>query len=104
MKTIEPIQAWVKGQSVTASILNLRPIGGELFKFSQFYYELLSEDKVMIANGNLILDGDDYQNWEQDDFPFEWAAGQLNLVITGDYVEPLQEVIEENNENILTEL
>ena len=104
MKTIEPIQAWVKGQSVTAAILNLRPIGGELFKFSQFYYELLSEDKVMIANGNLTLDGDDYQNWEQDDFPFEWAAGKLNLVITGDYVEPLQEVIEENNENILTEL
>ena len=96
MKNITAIPTWVKGQIITATILNIRPIGGELYKFSSFYYQLLSDDKTMVAEGNLTLDGDDYQSWEQDDFPFEWAAGKLNLEITGDYVEPVVEPVIES--------
>jgi len=90
MKTIQSIPTWVKGQSVTATIFNLRPIGGELFQSASFYYALLDDNKTLVAEGNLSLSGEDYQEWGDDDnYPYDWAASQLNLVITGDYVEPV---------------
>jgi hypothetical protein len=90
MKTIQPIPTWVKGQSVTATIFNLRPIGGELFQSASFYYALLDDNKTLVAEGNLSLSGEDYQEWGDDDnYPYNYAAGKLNLVITGDYVEPV---------------
>jgi hypothetical protein len=92
MKTIQPIPTWVKGQSVTATIFNLRPIGGELFQSASFYYALLDDNKTLVAEGNLSLSGEDYQEWGDDDnYPYNYAAGKLNLVITGDYVEPVLE-------------
>jgi hypothetical protein len=92
MKTIQPIPTWVKGQSVTATIFNLRPIGGELFQSASFYYALLNDNKTLVAEGNLSLSGEDYQEWGDDDnYPYDWAASQLNLVITGDYVEEVLE-------------
>jgi hypothetical protein len=92
MKTIEKIPTWVKGQSVTATIFNLRPIGGELFQSASFYYALLDDNKTVVAEGNLSLSGEDYQAWGlDDDYPYDWAASQLNLVITGDYVEEVLE-------------
>ena len=92
MKTIQAIPTWVKGQSVTATIFNLRPIYGELFKSADFYYELLDENMAQVAQGNLNLSGDEYQEWGSDDnYPYEWAASKLNLTITGDYVPPVAE-------------
>ena len=93
MKTIQSIPTWVKGQAVTATIFNLRPIGGELFQSASFYYALLDSDLVMVADGNLSLTGEDYQAWNNsDNYPYEWAAEKLNLVITGDYVAPVVEI------------
>jgi len=90
MKTIQEIPTWVKGQAVTATIFNLRPIHGELFKFTDFYYQLLDEKMAVVADGNLSLSGEEYQAWgDSDNYPFEWAAEKLNLVITGDYVAPV---------------
>jgi hypothetical protein len=90
MKTIEKIPTWVKGQAVTATIFNLRPIGGELFQSASFYYALLDDNKTLVAEGNLSLSGEDYQEWGDDDnYPYNYAAEKLNLVITGDYVEPV---------------
>jgi hypothetical protein len=99
MKTIQEIPTWVKGQAVTATIFNLRPIHGELFKFTDFYYQLLDEKMAVVADGNLTLAGEDYQSWGlNDDYPYDWASEQLNLVITGDYVAP---VIASSNEPIV---
>jgi hypothetical protein len=92
MKTIQAIPTWVKGQSVTATIFNLRPIYGELFKSADFYYQLLDKDLAMVAEGNISLSGEAYQEWGSDDnYPYEYAAEQLNLTITGDYVPPVFE-------------
>jgi len=92
MKNIQPIPTWVKGQSVTATIFNLRPIGGELFQSASFYYALLDDNKTLVAEGNLSLSGEDYQEWGNDDnYPYEWAATKLNLTITGDYTPPVVE-------------
>lgn len=90
MKTIQSIPTWVKGQAVTATIFNLRPIGGELFQSATFYYALLDDALVVVADGNLTLSGEAYQEWGNDDeYAYDYAASQLNLVITGDYVAPV---------------
>ena len=90
MKNIQEIPTWVKGQAVTATIFNLRPIGGELFQSASFYYALLDSDLVMTADGNLTMSGEAYNEWGNDDeYAYNWGASQLNLVITGDYVAPV---------------
>jgi len=85
MKTIQSIPTWVKGQAVTATIFNLRPIGGELFQSAS-----LDSDLVMVAEGNLTMSGEAYNEWVNDDeYAYNWGAEKLNLVITGDYVAPV---------------
>jgi hypothetical protein len=92
MKNIQPITTWVKGESVTATVFNLRPIYGELFQFTNFYYQLLDNNLAVVADGNLNLEGQDYQAWGNDDnYPYDYASEQLNLTITGDYVPPVIE-------------
>ena len=102
MKTIQEIPTWVKGQAVTATIFNLRPIGGELFQSATFYFALLDSDLVVTADGNLTMSGEAYNEWGNDDeYAYNYAANMLNLVITGDYVAP---VIASSNEPIVDTL
>jgi hypothetical protein len=90
MKTIQSIPTWVKGQAVTATIFNLRPIGGELFQSATFYFALLDSDLVVTADGNLTMSGEAYNEWGNDDeYAYNWGASELNLVITGEYVTPV---------------
>jgi hypothetical protein len=102
MKNIQSIPTWVKGQAVTATIFNLRPIGGELFQSASFYFALLDSDLVMVADGNLTMSGESYNEWGNDDeYAYNYAAEKLNLVITGEYVAP---VIASSNEPIVDTL
>ena len=96
MKTIAPIQSWVNGQSVTATIFNLYPIGGTLFVQAGFCYQLLDSNQAIVAQGNINMTGAAYQAWgNNDEYAYEWAASPdvLNLTITGDYVPPVTETI-----------
>jgi len=104
MKTIQAIPTWVKGQAVTATIFNLRPIGGELFQSASFYYALLDSDLLVTADGNLTMSGESYLEWGNDDeYAYNWGASELNLVITGDYVAPVIDNSEGINK-IVTEM
>ena len=104
MKNIQSIPTWVKGQAVTATIFNLRPIGGELFQSATFYYALLDDALVVVADGNLTLSGEAYLEWGNDDeYAYNWGANKLNLVITGDYVAPVIDNSEGINK-IVTEM
>ena len=97
MKTISPIQSWINGKSVTATIFNLYPIGGELFKYARFYYALLDENMGVCASGNLDMTGEAYQAWgNNDEYAYTWSASPevLNLTIIGDYVPPVPEKVE----------
>ena len=94
MKQISPIQSWINGKSVTATILSLYPIGGELFKYAKFYYALLDENMGVCASGNLDMSGEAYQAWgNNDEYAYTWSASPdvLNLTIIGDYVPPVIE-------------
>ncbi len=90
MKTIQPISIWVNGKTYNATIFNLTCINDNLFDSSIFYFELKDSAFVTIADGNLTMSLPDYAtDWETNDAAYNWAASQLNLVITGNYVTPV---------------
>lgn len=95
MKTIEVVSIWDNGTTQEASILNAYAVNVSLGNSATFYYQLLSESKQGLAQGNLTMSGSDYTEWEADNFAWDWIAGQLNLVITGDYVEEVSEEVTE---------
>jgi hypothetical protein len=96
MKTIESISIWDNGQTQEATVLNAYAVNVSLGNSATFYYSLLSESMQQLAQGNLTMSGEDYSAWEIDNYAWDWIAGQLNLVITGDYVAPVvEEVVEE---------
>ena len=96
MKQISPIQSWINGKSVTATIFNMYVIGGVLGSSASFYYSLLDSDLANVAQGNLTMSGEAYAGWGNDDeYAWNWAASPevLNLTIIGDYVPPVPEPI-----------
>jgi hypothetical protein len=93
MKTIENVSIWDNGTVQQASILNTYAINVTLNTSATFWYGLYSQvDGSMssqLAQGNLVMTGDAYTQWEIDNYAWDFVAAQLNLVITGDYVPPV---------------
>lgn len=93
MKQIEPISIWDNGQTLSAKILNAYAVNVTLGTSATFYYALLAENEdgsqgSQLAQGNLTMSGEAYQEWNQDSFAWDWIATQLNLTIIGNYVPP----------------
>lgn len=94
MKTIQPVSIWDNGQTVEAKVLNAYAVNVTLGTSATFYYALLAEnaDEILgstVAQGNLTMSGEAYQQWTTDNVAWDWIAAQLNLTITGDYVPPV---------------
>ena len=103
MKEITPIQVWQNGEVVEAKILNAYAVSVTLDQGASFYYGLLTESKQTVAQGNLIMNTETYDQWERDSFAWDWIASQLNLTILGDWADPVieaevTEVAEEESE------
>jgi hypothetical protein len=93
MKTIEPVSIWDNGQVLQAKVLNTYAVNVTLNTSATFYYSLFSELEygyigTQVAQGNLTMTGEAYQQWQVDSYAWDWVAEQLNLTITGDYVQP----------------
>jgi hypothetical protein len=87
MKTIQPINIWVNGKTDIAIIFSLNCVFDNLTNSANFYYQLININSLKIADGNLIMEEPDYTtDWTTNNAAYLWAATQLNLVITGDYV------------------
>ena len=100
MKLIAEVSIWDNGKIKKASILNAYAVNLVLNESATFYYALYSQNKdglqgEMLASGNLSMTGEDYDNWASDDYVWEFLAKSLNLVIKGDYVVPVSEVVAE---------
>jgi hypothetical protein len=94
MKTIEPVSIWDNGTVQQATILNSYAVNVTLNTSATFWYGLFAENAdasqgAQLAAGNLNMTGEAYTQWETDNYAWDWIAGQLNLVITGDYVPPV---------------
>jgi len=95
MKTIQPINIWNNGTNESATILNLTCINDNLFDSAIFYFQLFSDSLIVLSNGNLTINLPDYStDWGSNDAAYNWAAIQLGLTITGEYVPPVPPVPE----------
>jgi len=85
MKQIQPISIWYNGSMVAATLFNLVSISDNLSTTASFYYALLSSAEVRLAEGNLTMDGFDYQAYstspDSNAFAYTWAAAKLNLTL-----------------------
>jgi hypothetical protein len=85
MVQIQPISIWNNGQIKTAIFLNLQSVFDNLKDSATFYYQLLSEDQSVLADGNLQMVDPDYTNYstslDSNKFAYDWAAQNLNLII-----------------------
>jgi hypothetical protein len=99
MKTIESISIWDNGTVQQATVLNAFVVNDNLINSATFYYTLSTESLQQLAQGNLIMTGQDYDDWQTNEYAYDWIAEQLNLTILGDYVkpEPIQEETQTNN-------
>ena len=88
MKEIQPISIWDKGQTKEAVKLDAYAVNVVLGQSAQFFYMMLSANNENLAEGNITMDGENYQLWNDDDVAWSFIAYQLNLTIIGDYVEP----------------
>lgn len=96
MKTIEAVSIWDNGTVQEAKVLNAYAVNVVLGNSATFYYQMLSETAegnigMQLAQGNLNMSGEAYAQWEVDSYAWDWVAEQLNLVITGDYIQPQPE-------------
>lgn len=81
MKQIQPLSIWEQGSSKQAVTLNAHAVNVQLGSSATFYYELLSESGERLAQGNLTMEGEDYQTWEDDAIAWNWIAEKLNLTL-----------------------
>ena len=88
MKQIESISIWDNGTVQEATILNTFVVNDNLINSATFYYTLSSESSQQLTQGNLTMSGQDYDDWQTNNYAWDWVAKQLNLTIVGDYVKP----------------
>ena len=90
MKAIQEVQVWKNGEEKQANAFNLILINDDLATSANFYYQLLASStdeegnvsSEMLADGNVGMSGEDYQNWDDsNDGAYNYVAGKLNLVI-----------------------
>jgi hypothetical protein len=87
MKKIKSVQIWYNGAFVEATQLQLKAIDIVLENSATFYYGLISENNEQLSAGNLSMDGKDYQDWQNDQYAWDWAATKLNLEILPELIK-----------------
>jgi hypothetical protein len=85
MKQIEPVVFPLN--LGTATILNAYCISDNLSTSATFYYSLLSDTQAQLSQGNLTIEGQDYADWQTNQYAYDWIAAKINVTIVGDYVE-----------------
>lgn len=87
-RAIQPVNIWLNGQTVQANTLAARIVTDNLLNTAVFYYQLLSvveSQTTQLADGNLTMDGQAYQDWGQtgdaNQEAYAWIASQLNLIL-----------------------
>jgi hypothetical protein len=85
MKTIQPVTIWYNGSMVSATIYNMVSISDNLSTSATFYYQLFSATNQQLAEGNLTMDGFDYEAYstspDSNSYAYSWGASKLNLTL-----------------------
>ena len=88
MKKIKAIDIWQNGIIKTAVKLHAYGTSVTLGKSASFYWQLLTEEGHQVADGNLGISGEQYDDWGvTDNYIYDIIATDLNLKIIGDWVD-----------------
>jgi hypothetical protein len=92
MKNIQA-EKYRKGSEILLSDkLSARIVNDDLKSSCIIYFQVLDKLNQQLDQGNLSISGDDYQAWDgSSEQLYQYIAKQLNLEITGDYVELVNE-------------
>ena len=93
MKQISPIQMWLNGVFVEGTILNAWASNLVLNTNATFSYDILNDAQERLQSGTLLMTGEAYTKWTQDNYAWDWIASELKLTIIGDYVPSVVEEI-----------
>jgi hypothetical protein len=100
MKTISPVSIWQNGQNIEALYLKAEVQADNLLNYASFAYMLLDADFINVNNGLVGISGQDYVDYQTNQYAWDYIATSLNLTITGDYIPPapiVEEVVESNS-------
>lgn len=89
MKTIQPIVIWSLGQVKQGTLLNAYVVADNLKDSATFYFSINSDTEAL-SQGNLVMQGADYEGFVSNEYAFDWVAGKLGVTITGDFVPAAQ--------------
>lgn len=85
MKNIQPLTIWTNGETKTATCLNLYISYDNLESRAAFQYALCDVDGATLYEGQILIDGQVYQDWgvssDSNLEAYVIAANQLNLVL-----------------------
>ena len=90
MKVIEPINIWNNGVSNQAVYFDLVCKGDNLSDKATFYYYLYDIDMILLSSvgGNqhpLLMTGEIYVGWTNNEYAYDWASNLLNITIIKDF-------------------
>lgn len=92
MKQIQPVTIWSNGTNSQANYFGLTIINDNLSTSATFYYQLLNCSEVdgvtncnQLAQGNLTVEGTDYENWGSasniNEDAYTICANKLSLIL-----------------------
>jgi hypothetical protein len=93
MKQIQPVTVWSNGQELQANGLNSYVISDNLSTQAIFYYGIGNivynlfpalPSVNVLSSGHLTMTGQDYIDYQTNQYAWNWVASQLNLTIVGD--------------------
>ena len=90
MKVIEPINIWNNGVLSQAVYFDLVCKGDNLSDKATFYYYLYDIDMILLSSvgGNqppLLMTGEIYVGWTNNEYAYDWASNLLNITIIKDF-------------------
>jgi hypothetical protein len=78
---IEQTQIWKDGEIKTATQINAKIVSDNLVDSANFYFELITENDQRVSDGNMIITGEDYENWFSNEDAYTYICNKLNLII-----------------------
>ena len=101
MKTIQPVEVWYNGVNTPVTVLSAIVQNDNLQSSATFQYQLMTEVVMpgssytylsAISTNSFNITGQDYLDWNDNDYAYNWIAAKLNLTITGEYIPPVPPV------------
>lgn len=68
-----------------AEVLDSHINNDNLLTSAKFSYKLLTTDLEVVAFGDLLMEGQDYADFQTNQYAWDWIASKLNLIIIEDF-------------------